>query len=181
METKEYRYTDADWLEKKERWSRGQWDSEPDKKQWRDEETGYPCLFKRNPVGCLCGYVGVSEGHPFFAKSYNEIYELLGDEDAIVVHGGLTYTDFCQEGEEAHSICHVVEPGEDDRVWWLGFDCAHCGDLMPGTAGLVGTIPGDTYKNVEYVETEVRRLARQLKEVEDGTSGPGGESTPGAD
>ena len=32
----------------KRTWPRGVWDDEPDKKQWRDEATGYPCLIVRN-------------------------------------------------------------------------------------------------------------------------------------
>lgn len=40
-------------------WARGVWDSEPDKIQWQDAETGLPCLIVRGPVGALCGYVGV--------------------------------------------------------------------------------------------------------------------------
>jgi hypothetical protein len=60
VETKEYRTID------KTLWPRGEWDDEPDKMQWQDEATGLPCLIVRGPVGALCGYVGVPEGHPCF-------------------------------------------------------------------------------------------------------------------
>lgn len=107
MLTKEYRTVD------KSSWERGPWDSEPDKKQWLDQATGLPCLIVRNPMGALCGYVGVTKNHPAFGKSY-------GDDDACVegleVHGGITFADFCSHGDECTSICHVVEPGENDRV-----------------------------------------------------------------
>lgn len=97
-------------------WQRGPWDSEPDKKQWRDEATGLPCLIVRHPTsGHLCGYVGVSKGHPLYEK----------EDGAVSVHGGITLATKC----DGHRICHKVEPGEDDDVWWLGFDClgiGHC-------------------------------------------------------
>jgi len=70
-------------------WSRGPWDSEPDKIQWQDEATGLPCLIVRGPVGALCGYVGVSPDHPLHGKEY--------DAADMEVHGGLTFADGCSE------------------------------------------------------------------------------------
>lgn len=91
-------------------WPDGPWMNEPDKEQWTDEATGLPCLIKRNGSGALCGYVGVTEGHPWFMQDYDYV-----DAD---VHGGLTYSDFCQdEADEGHGICHIVEPGD--------FACIH--------------------------------------------------------
>lgn len=109
----------------KSKWpSRGPWDSEPDKVQWRDEATGLPCLIVRGPHGGLCGYVGVSRSHPGFGQdsSHESVYN-------VDVHGGLTFADKCSG--DHHGICHTVECGEDDNVWWFGFDCAHLGDLTP--------------------------------------------------
>ena len=154
MKTLEYRTED------KSKWPRGEWDSEPDKIQWQDEETGLPCLIKRNPgIGNLCGYVGLSPGHPFYGKAYNE-----GPEDQVEVHGGLTYSDFCQGG-----VCHVVEEGEEKKVWWLGFDCMHCMDFAPGMP-LLNHFPrtDETYKNVHFVKQECASMAMQLKKVEHG-------------
>jgi len=53
---------------------------------------------------------------------------------------------------------------------WLGFDCAHAGDLcpahqaLPGMAEIRARFPRnpDTYRNREYVEGEVTKLAQQL-------------------
>jgi hypothetical protein len=42
METIEYRTQD------KTQWGNGDWQNEPDKKQWQDTETGYPCLIVCN-------------------------------------------------------------------------------------------------------------------------------------
>ena len=142
-------------------WGQGPWSEEPDKEQYADEATGLPCLIKRNTFGALCGYVGVSEGHPWFGKSY-------GDIDAEV-HGGLTYGDFCQEGDdEARTICHVPGPGEPDRVFWLGFDCGHAWDVSPGMDARYREFIHDadtTYKTVAYVKAECARLAQQAAAV----------------
>jgi hypothetical protein len=48
------------------------WRDEPDKVQWIDEETDLDCLIVRNRMGALCGYVGISEGHPFYGKDYSD-------------------------------------------------------------------------------------------------------------
>jgi hypothetical protein len=120
MQTMEERNVD------KSAWGDGPWQNEPDKKQWVDEETGLPCLIVRNGHGALCGYVGVPNGHPWYGVSYDDV-RVEGDEWPEV-HGGLTFSDKCQEGGK---ICHKVEPGEPDDVWWLGFDCAHSGDMWP--------------------------------------------------
>lgn len=158
MQTKEYRTYD------KSSWSRGEWDNEPDKKQWSDPATGLPCLIVRNRLGALCGYVGVPESHPCFMASYDEASEKC---PAISVHGGLTFDGFCKtNGDEADSICHAVEPGENDRVWWLGFDCAHCMDRCD-MARPDPRFPhrDDVYRNFAYVTAEVTNLAQQLSSV----------------
>lgn len=150
MKTIEYRTQD------KSKWPRGEWDDEPDKIQWQDGETGYPCLIHRNPgIGNLCGYVGLSPGHPFYEKAYSE-----GPEDHA--HGGLTYSDFCQDVKcEEEGVCHVVEEGEEEKIWWLGFDCHHCWDFAPGMSAY--SSPDQTYKNVAYVKAECAQLAKDLK------------------
>lgn len=73
----------------------------------------------------------------------------------------------------AATICHTVEPGEADDVWWLGFDCAHAGDLSPKYASLMaeiaierGALPrqrNETYRDLAFVTRECERLAAQIK------------------
>jgi hypothetical protein len=156
METRAYHTTF------KEDWPRGPWDDEPDKEQFEDPTTGFPCIVKRGPMGALCGYVGVAEGHPWFQADYDEV--------EASAHGGLTYSGFCQEGLESHSICHVPGPGEPERVWWLGFDCGHYEDISPRMPVILGYSPLDsddfpefkaTYKPLGYVKQECASLARQ--------------------
>ena len=152
--------------EERKLWPPGEWDQEPDLVEWRDEATGYPCLVVRGPMGSLCGYVGVPEGHPAHGKDYDSV--------GAHAHGGLTFSDTC-----GGNICHVPQPGESDHVWWLGFDCAHSGDECPRLIptyrkveedlrkkypGMYeGSVRGDTYKPIAYVQAECTELAAQLK------------------
>jgi hypothetical protein len=145
----------------------GPWADEPDKLQWPDAATGLPCLIVRNALtGNWCGYVGVPPGHPAYRQPYGDV-----PADA---HGGLSFSDTCQPDNAEHGICHVVEPGEPDDVWWIGFDCAHAFDVMPGlevriraaerrlAVPLPHGFPEDTYKDVAYVRAECANLAGQL-------------------
>lgn len=68
-------------------------------------------------------------------------------------------------------ICHVPEPGEPDHVFWFGFDTGHAFDFAPGMrAALRHTglpdIPGETYRDLNYVRAECRLLAAQLAAME---------------
>ena len=161
MDVREYRTID------KSKWDQGPWLDEPDKVQWPDEATGFPCLIVRGPHGAWCGYVGISESHRHYGKGY-------GDVD-VRVHGGLTYSDKCQPSDaEDRGICHVPGPGEPDHVWWFGFDCAHAGDLAPAydwlySKGQPHPCPWndsgyDEYRDMAYVKGQVRELASQLEE-----------------
>jgi hypothetical protein len=157
MKTIEYSFID------KTTWTRGEWDSEPDKVQWPDPTTGLPCLAVRNPVGCWCGYVAVSEAHPWFEKHYTD--KLV----QIDCHNELTFSNFCVHNDKEHGICHMPDQGEPERVWWFGFDCAHSGDLMPAIeaklGGLISLIYPDTYKNLAYVRKGCTEIAWQLASV----------------
>lgn len=151
MKEQEWTYVDrSTWPEH----GNADWDNEPDKKQWLDKETGLPCLIVRGPSGALCGYVGVPSTHPCFEKDYGDV--------CVEVHGGLTFSDRCHPREEFKGICHIVEEGDDDNVWWLGFDCAHYGDITPAYDSMIDW--ESSYKNFRYVQNEVEFLAKQLAE-----------------
>lgn len=153
-------------------WPSGPWDTEPDKEQWVDAETGLDCLIVRHPdFGNLCGYVGVSRDHPAFKHHFG----LLRD---LSCHGGLSYSALCQEGEAEPAVCHAPLPGRPRLVWWLGFDCGHVFDLKPGWATRLLALgielkplsaygfPWEIYCDIEYVRIECANLAEQLKEME---------------
>lgn len=86
-----------------------------------------------------------------FGKDYSEV--------EAEVHGGLTFANACQGQEEnPFGICHIPEAGRPEKVWWFGFDCAHCFDLSPWYR----VAEDDVYRTLEYVKGECAQLARQL-------------------
>lgn len=132
-------------------WPAGPWSREPDKLSWKTE-AGLPGMIVRNGMGGLCGYVAVVEGHMAFGLGCGDV--------SVDVHGGITYGSAC-----AGHICHVPEPGEPDHVWWLGFDCAHSFDAVPGEIAWDrkhGYATRGEYRDVDYVTAEVEKLAAQL-------------------
>lgn len=111
-------------------------DDEPD--TWRNQtEKGFIELILRNNTGHLCGYVGVPE----YARNYSFI-KSGGEGLCVDVHGGITF-----------SSIKVDYPG----FWFIGFDCAHAGDSVPGMQ-----IGEGTYRTVGYVKSEVASLLLQL-------------------
>lgn len=108
---------------------------------------------------------------------------IAGDRISEVdVHGGLTFASACSpHGDEAANVCHVPGPGETDRVWWFGFDCAHAGDLcpqmnmhlkqmdaiLPMPPSLAGYRDNDEYRDVAYVKEQCAMLAKQLVAIAD--------------
>lgn len=152
MKTIEYHNFD------KSNWLAGEWQSEPDKKQWEDETTKLPCLIVRSSIGHLCGYVGISKEHPWYGKDY--------DNMDIDIHGGVTFTGSCMsEKNKNTSICHIVETGEPDDVWWIGFDCAHCDDRTGINGKNTKFFKHGIYRNMTYVEQQIKKLAQQLMEL----------------
>ena len=140
-------------------WGEGPWQTEEDRIEWRHKKM--PCLMVRNQMGAWCGYAGVTKEHPSFEKHYDKV--------DVSVHGGLTYADKCHG-----AVCHVPLEGEDGNVWWLGFDCGHFRDMMPGFEGEMNKhLPNrqsksksqDMYRDADYVRAEVNRLADQLLEM----------------
>ncbi len=109
-----------------------EWDNEPNELQWVDETTSLRCAISRNHGGALCGYVNIPESHSLYGVGYDDI-------DASC-HGGLTY---------------AGASGLDG--WWVGFDCAHSGDLSPAYPDVRGI-----YRNLAYVQNECRELAIRI-------------------
>jgi hypothetical protein len=138
-------------------WGDGPWTTEPDRVDF--EHAGNPCLLLRNMYeGNWCGYVAVSTGHPVFEVGYADV-----PDGVDCVHGGLTYADHCNG-----PICHVPREGQPDDVWWLGFDCGHGGNYMPGLDGRVSPLSrqwaifSTHYWTVDEVKEETMRLAKAL-------------------
>jgi len=149
-----------------EEWGEGPWNSEDDHAVWVDPTSDLDCMINRGPSGALCGYVGVGPKHSLHGVSYGHV-----DVD---VHGGLTYSDACQENGE---ICHVPQPGREHDIWWFGFDCAHAFDLAPRIEMELDEAAkrmdrprpemptgewAKVYRDWAYVQDEIQRLAWQL-------------------
>ncbi len=155
MSYKEYR----DVIDKSD-WGHGPWDSEPDKIEWVDPETGYDCIIRRSPLGALCGYVGIPESHALFGLDYDDL------NIDLEVHGGITWTGKPDGDEVPIDIRLATE--HPKQLWWIGFDCAHAFDLAPAMrryTDMVTTWPDDwtqVYRDMEYVRSEVLELAKQL-------------------
>lgn len=88
--------------------------------------------------GHLNGYVKIPEDHPFYNEDYDNI--------PVTVHGGLTYAD-----------------KHDDGSFWVGFDCAHYGDLLPKSPIRTGGV----FRDKEYVLNELKSLTKQIAELKD--------------
>lgn len=160
MKTLEWTATD------KSTWPHGPWQSEPDKRQWTDLQTNYPCLIVRNHFGALCGYVGVTLTHPTYGHCYKD--NIITN---ISVHGGVTYTGPCQKSNAVSNeklICHIPDADEPDNIWWIGFDCAHYSDFLPNYPSNYMFLPlnHETYRNIDFVTHECESLAKQLKQLE---------------
>jgi hypothetical protein len=175
--------------ERLEKYGEGPWMDEPDRIEWR--HNGFPCLMQRNMSGGnWCGYVGVTEGHPWFQKGLDggsHCRTCYGDEseecetckgtglsydlkEEPTMHGGCTYTGMC-----AGDICHIPRPGESAEVWWVGFDFAHHMDLSPGfkrmtrmameLQGQEARDFGEIYRDMRYVKSEVERVSDQATQA----------------
>jgi hypothetical protein len=137
----------------------GAWMDEPDRVEFTYE--GLDCLIVRNErMFNLCGYVALPKAHPFYKKGYNDM--------SYDVHGGLTYSDLCDD----HRICHATDDTKQEKAFWIGFDCAHGGDFVPAMEivdrmirekhGIVKPKDHDKYRDVAYVTKEIKDLARQV-------------------
>lgn len=104
---------------------------------------GYECrIIRIDGLGHLCGYVRIPKTNRIYKKEFGD-YPISD----LLVHGGVTFT-----GNRF-----------DDNDWWIGFDCAHFGDLVPGSGY---TATGTTYKDMDYVTKEIKNLVNQILEFE---------------
>lgn len=155
--------------EKLEAWGLGEWVEEADYCEF--DHKGYVGIVKRvyykhgnGPIelGHFCGYVVIPKGHPWHGKDYGNL--------DCEVHGGLTYHE---------SLQHF------DYV--IGFDCAHSGDICPGTAKIMQQsrksieerfpelnlhktkLWEESYKNMDFVKEEIKKLVDQAIDAQEGT------------
>lgn len=141
---------------------------EPDFKRWRDPATGLTCMVVRQRhLGTLCGYVRVPHSNlrdrlvkferSRVGRAWNRPHAVRRpcayDHRSLRhlnAHGGLTF---------AGRMTGVKREG-----WWLGFDCAHHGDLMPELKGRIGFDHG-VYRDFAYVTAQCEGLASQVAKI----------------
>lgn len=132
-------------------------------------------IHRHDEMGHLCGYLGIPPSHPWYGKDYDNI--------EAQVHGGLTFVGYekialrpnparvqwlihNQEGEVPARFIDIPrdKPFPHDTgldIWWVGFDCAHASDKVPG----LGSFWGGTYRDERYVREELSKLCSQAAEV----------------
>lgn len=130
-------------------WGSGPWDGEPDREDWTDETTGYPCVALRTDLGNWCGYVGLPNVVSFFGVHHDELYD-------IEVHGGLTFSG------AFHDYANV---------WFFGFDCNHGFDFAPFSLSWGQAKDFNSYRTLPYVKAQVKKLAEQLHALFDAEEG----------
>lgn len=102
---------------------------------------GFECVIKRNPLLLtLNGYVKIPD------DISDEVIENLD------CHGGITYDKRLGYNQEH----------------WIGFDCAQIFDFKPGV-DTVADMRFKVYKDMRYVENELKKLTKQLKEIKNGS------------
>jgi len=141
---------------------RGRWDDEPSLLDFTYRE--YACRITRHMLGALNGYVAIDVDHAFHAVDYFDVN--------VSVHGGVTYASY---ELPLTAITDVLNNKEiyikspylnvSKRAWWVGFDCAHAGDIIPKMSRGIQDIM-DTYKDIEFVKAELKQLVDQLIERE---------------
>lgn len=105
---------------------------------------------------CLNGYVELPAGHALWGVPMGDL--------ALACHGGITW---------AGNYC----PGDEHPTteWWIGFDCSHYGDLVPGVERLaaihgftaigarLGVKRTDVYRDMAYVTNELIGLCELIQ------------------
>ena len=120
-----------------------EWENEPNRKEGKYKGMTY--LVLRHPTSLhLCGYVRLPERSRLRKIGYDDI--------RIDTHCGLTF---------AGNL-------SNEKGYWIGFDCAHSGDISPYMwkgydYGTKVIFKDYTYKNIAYVEKWCRKMIDQLK------------------
>jgi len=126
---------------------KNEWETEADEENFVYK--GYNCRIRRVPDKLhLCGYVQITE------KDGNKL-----NVDNIEVHGGITFNEY------AHLAPLLKFPFLGR---WIGFDCMHAGDFVPGFYSLEHCNEIDSneiYRNFEYVRNEIKKLVDQLIKI----------------
>jgi len=163
------------------------WLSEPNEIDFIDEDSGYPCVMRRNPMGAWCGYVGLTVKHPWFGMKYGDKVKPPGtleravNQDEIGVFNifiAMFGGESVDEKGMDLALCVRCHGGitfsdqaywnqEDTTFWWLGFDCAHCDDYQPKLFNICPELPKfGVYRDEAYVRKVLKMMCADLKVAE---------------
>lgn len=116
---------------------------EGDRKEF--DYLGYKCLILRMDYsGHLCGYIEIPDNHKLDGMDYTSIEEKYDWE--VPAHGGLTFSGKLR----------------DEEGQWIGFDCAHSGDVLPNSP--IVHFEFETYKDMKYVESNLKKIVDFIEE-----------------
>lgn len=142
------------------------WEKEDNTYRFIDEETNYGCYIYRHPrMGHLCGYVDIPADHPLFGIDYrNTIFNMVIGN--LEVHGGITFTGRLENLYNNKELPRYLDELHD---WLIGFDCNHAEDYAPlSYCKPYGELDVKReYRDAGYVAAECKKLAKQLKKLED--------------
>jgi len=112
--------------------------------EFDEKYKGYQIVGITNDLGFRCGYVRVPQSHRYFNVDRRDI--------DIECHGGLTYSG----GSNEYPV-HA-----ENNCWWIGFDCSHFGDRIPGIEFPGVRLLGEVLRTEEYVRNECKNIVEQL-------------------
>ena len=98
-----------------------------------------PIHLSNSITGWGNGYVVIPEGHPYYGKHYDDI--------PVVVHGGLTFSEFAKDLDWKELSMEDLDSG-----YVVGFDTAHYGDNIINC-------------DENFVVQETLRLKKQLEDI----------------
>lgn len=113
---------------------------------------GYVLAVLQNGMGAWCGYIGLPDAHPWHGLGYDRLH--------VDVHGGLTYSESDPPGCALLQLSLASGAGPPPS-WWLGFDCAHAGDFIPGLG--YGLLRGERVWTQEDTWAEAENMLAQAR------------------
>lgn len=140
----------------------GKWRSEPDLCFWYYQDV--PCLAVRDmDMGIWKGFVGVTEGHPFFQVTTDQVVNLPQALDLFrTAYGGC----ISGMGKLALKFQNYAK-----GCWWIGIETTQGSDLMPLLRldqidpQMAKLLSNQTYKDLHFIRRETNKLAKFILKI----------------
>lgn len=112
-----------------------------------DKLGDYEYMIRSTPMGTLNGYIGLPPWHPW--------NDMERDDIPVNCHGGVTFASYWDK----------IDKAIDSEAYWIGFDCSHYMDIIPGL-NMPAYVDNATYKDRDYVYNEILSMVEQAKAAE---------------